>query len=190
MKYALLICFLLYTVNSQLLGGWKKGSFRENDFGIDRAFKKAFQLYKENNPTAVIDSLKRLTVYRQTANGINYLICFIDLNSKLNVVQEYIISGPAFNNRKDKEYKLFEHKTYPPKIGYISVKGNILNNIKSTLSNFTKNSNDVISKIDYIDTYLDNFYIVTTRTGNDRHTYVVSQSKENTEEYETLGKLK
>ena len=47
----------------------------------------------------------------------------------------------------------------------------------------------LITKVEIVETYLDNFYIVTAKTGYNTHTYVVGQSKENTDEYETLGML-
>ena len=195
MKLSLLIYFLslLIFVNS-IVGGWKKGSFRENDFGIDRAFRKAFELYQEENSNSDIDFAERLTIYRQTANGINYRMCFIDLKSNLNVVQEYVISGPSFSAKnRDQTFSLFEKKTYRPNKGLINVSDSRFPRIQNTLFGSLKNTKEnllYISKIEMVETYLDNFYIVTARTEEKEHIYAVGQSKENTDQYEALGMLK
>ena len=194
MKYSLIIFFLLYVVMSSLVGGWKKGSFRENDLGIDRAYKKAFELYSKDNSNSDIDFTERLTIYRQTVNGINYRMCFIDLKSDLNVVQEYIISGPPFGKSKsEQKYELFEKNTYKPKKGLLSVNDSRYPRIQNTLYGWVKNSKEnllYITKIEVVEAFLDNFYIVTARTEEKEHTYVVGQSKENTDEYEAFAKLK
>ena len=55
-------------------------------------------------------------------NGINYRMCFIDLKSYVNVVQEYIIAGPSFGqNTKDPAFNFFEKNTYTAKSENISV---------------------------------------------------------------------
>ena len=194
MKYSLIIYFLLYVVMSSLVGGWKKGSFTENDLGIDRAYKKAFELYSKDNSNSDIDFTERLTIYRQTVNGINYRMCFIDLKSDLNVVQEYIISGPPFGKSKsEQKYELFEKNTYKPKKGLLSVNDSRYPRIQNTLYGWVKNSKEnllYITKIEVVEAFLDNFYIVTARTEEKEHTYVVGQSKENTDEYEAFAKLK
>ena len=193
MKSLLLFCILLAFINSNL-GGWKRGSFRENDFGIDRAFRKAFEIYKSENSNSDIDFAEHLTIYKQMANGINYRMCFIDLKSNLNVVQEYIISGPSFGTKNsDKTFKLFEKNTYKPKQGLVSVSDSRYPRIQNTLFGSLKNTKDnllYISKVEQVETYLDNFYIVTGRTEEKEHVFVVRQSKLNSDEYEALGKLK
>ena len=60
-----------FSALSGLSGGWQKGSFKENDVFIDQAFRKAFEIYKIENPDADIDQTQRLTLYRQMTNGIN-----------------------------------------------------------------------------------------------------------------------
>ena len=193
MKYSLVICFLLVLYVNTIPGGWEKGSFREDDLGIDRAYKKAFELYSKDNPNSDIDFTERLTIYRQTANCINYRMCFIDLKSDLNVVQEYIISGPEFGSRnRNPTFELYEKNTYKAK-GYLSVGDSKYPRIQNTLNSWVKNLKQnilYITKVEIIETYLDNFYIVTARTDEDKHTYVVGQSKENTDNYEALGMLK
>ena len=193
MKYSLMICFLSIVFVNTIPGGWEKGSFREDDLGIDRAYKKAFELYSQDNPNSDIDFTERLTIYRQVADCINYRMCFIDLKSDLNVVQEYIISGPEFgSSNRNPTFTLYEKNTYKTK-GYLSVGDSKYPRIQNTLNSWVKNFKQnvlYITKVEIVETYLDNFYIVTARTDDDKHTYVVGQSKENTDEYETLGMLK
>ena len=193
MKYSLVICFLLIVFVNNIPGGWIKGSFREDDLGIDRAYKKAFELYSQDNPNSDIDFTERLTIYRQITDRINYRMCFIDLKSDLNVVQEYIISGPEFgSSNRNPTFTLYEKNTYKTK-GYLSVGDSKYPRIQNTLNSWVKNFKQnvlYITKVEIVETYLDNFYIVTARTDDDKHTYVVGQSKENTDEYETLGMLK
>ena len=100
MKHSLVICILLIVFVNTIPGGWEKGSFREDDLGIDRAYKKAFELYSQDNPNSDIDFTERLTIYRQITDRINYRMCFIDLKRNLNVIQEYIISGPEYGSNK------------------------------------------------------------------------------------------
>ena len=193
MKHSLVICILLIVFVNTIPGGWEKGSFREDDLGIDRAYKKAFELYSQDNPNSDIDFTERLTIYRQITDRINYRMCFIDLKSDLNVVQEYIISGPEFgSSNRNPTFTFYEKNTYKAK-GYLSVGDSKYPRIQNTLNSWVKNFKQnvlYITKVEIVETYLDNFYIVTARTDDDKHTYVVGQSKENTDEYETLGMLK
>ena len=193
MKYLLVICFLLILYVNTIPGGWEKGSFRENDMGIDQAFRKAFELYSNDNSNSEIDYTERLTIYRQIADCINYRMCFIDLKSDLNVVQEYIISGPEFGtSKKNPTFQLFEKNTYKSK-GFLSVGDSKYTKVENTLKSYVKYLKQnilYITKVEIIEAYLDNFYIVTARTDEDKHIYVVGQSKENTDNYEALGMLK
>ena len=193
MKYSLVICFLLILYVNTIPGGWEKGSFKENDLGIDQAYRKAFELYSQDNSNSDIDFTERLTIYRQIADRTNYRICFIDLKSDLNVVQEYIISGPEYgSNKRNPTFTLYEKNTYKTK-GYLSVGDSKYPRIQNTLNTYVKDLKQnvlYITKVEIVETYLDNFYIVTARTDDDKHTYVVGQSKENTDEFETLAMLK
>ena len=90
----------------------EKGSFRENDMGIDQAYRKAFELYSNDNSNSEVDYTERLTIYRQMTDRINYCMCFIDLKSDLNVVQEYIISGPEFGTSKKTQLSNFMKKIH------------------------------------------------------------------------------
>ena len=194
MKYSFILYFLLFIAINSIPGGWEKGSFRENDLKIDRAYKKAFELYSKENPNSDIDSIRRLTLYKQLVNGINYRMCFIDLKSDLNVIQEYIISGPPFGKSKsEQKFELFEKNTYKPKKGLLLVNDSKYPRIQNTLYGWVKNLREnllYITKIEIVEAYLDNFYIVTARTEEKEHIYVVSQSKQDTDEYEALAMLK
>ena len=189
MKYFLFIC-LLYTVISVKTVEWEKGSFKEDDLGIDRAFKKAFQLYKEGNPNADRNSLRLLTIYRMTLNVTYYRMSFIDLNNKLNVIQEYIITGPPSVDNRNQEFKFFNKTTYKPVRGDVTIKDTILSGINNALSSYIKNSHYTIYKIQTIKTYLDYMFIVYTKTEDEMNAYVVSKNIENPKQYEALAKLK
>ena len=192
MKYSLVICFLLILYVNTIPGGWEKGSFKENDLGIDQAYRKAFELYSQDNSNSDIDFTERLTIYRQTADRINYRMCFIDLKRNLNVIQEYIISGPEYgSNKRNPTFTLQEKKTYKTKEN-LSTYDSKYPIIQNTVKTYMESLNQIfilITKVEIVETYLDNFYIVTAKTGYNTHTYVVGQSKENTDEYETLGML-
>ena len=175
-------------------GGWNKGSFRENDIGIDRAFKKAFEVYSKDMPNSDIDFTQPLTIYRQIVNGINYLICFIDLNNDLNIIQEFKISGPDFSNtNRNEEFEFLERKQFEPDKGLISTSDSRykkINDIVIELSKTWKENFLYIIKIEKVETTFDNFFIVTGRSDNKLKTYVIGQSKENTDEFEFYGILK
>ena len=193
-KLYLYIFYLCITIsNTALPGGWKKGSFRENDLGIDGAFKKAFEIYSKDNPNANIDYTQRLTIYRQTVNGINYRMCFIDLKSTLNVVQEYIISGPPFNQQsREPNFNFFEKNTFKAKTEMIQSTDKRYPRIQNTLFGFLKNSGEnilFINTIQIVETTFDNFFIVNAQGEKKTHYYVVGQSKENEDDYEGYGIL-
>ena len=191
MKSLFLYLFSLFIISNSLPGGWIKASFRENDLGIDRAYKKAFEIYSQQNPNSDIDFTQPLTIYKQTVNGINYLLSFIDLKTNLNVIQEYKIIGPNFGNRSSNmEFTLLEKNIYKPKKGLLSEKDSKFPRIQNTIYGFTRNLNDkllYIIKIETIETTFDNFYIVTRKTENKEHIYAVGQNKENNDEYEVYG---
>ena len=184
---------LLIVVKS-LPGGWNKGSFRENDIGIDRAFKKAFEVYSKDNPNSEIDFTQPLTIYRQIVNGINYLICFIDLNNDLNIIQEFKINGPDFSNKnRNEEFVFLERKQFEPDKGLITTSDSRyrkINDIVFELSKTWKENFLYIIKIEKVETTLDNFFIVTGRSDDKLKTYVFGQNKENTDEFEFYGLLK
>ena len=188
----LFFCYITLSF-SALQGGWKKGSFRENDMGIDRAFRKAFELYQKENPNSNIDFTQRLTIYRQTVNGINYKMCFIDLKSNLNVVQEYTISGPPFSqNNQEPVFRFLESNTFKAKSETISTTDKRYARIHNTLFGFLKNSGEnilFINKIEIVETTFDNFYIVTAQGEKKEHVYVAGQSKDNSDDYEGYGIL-
>ena len=178
---------------SALSGGWKKGSFRENDAGIDGAFRKAFEIYSKENPNSNIDHIQRLTIYRQVVNGINYRMCFIDLKSNLNVVQEYIISGPPFGqNNREPYFNFFEKNTFKAKSEKVLVTDKRYPRIHNTLFGFLKNYGEnilFIYNIEIVETTFDNFFIVDAEGEKKKHVYVVGQSKENSDDYEGYGIL-
>ena len=190
-----LILFFCYIAISTpaLQGGWVKGSFRENDMGIDQAFRKAFEIYQKENPNSNIDFTQRLTIYRQTVNGINYKMCFIDLKSNLNVVQEYTISGPPFgHNNQEPTFRFLESNTFKAKSETISTTDKRYARIHNTLFGFLKNSGEnilFINKIEIVETTFDNFYIVTAQGEKKEHIYVAGQSKDNSDDYEGYGIL-
>ena len=62
--FILFFCLIVSSF-SALSGGWKRGSFKENDVFIENAFRKAFEIYSEENHYAELDYLQRLTIYRQ-----------------------------------------------------------------------------------------------------------------------------
>ena len=189
------ILFLNYIIisSSALLGGWKKGSFKENDYFIDGAFKKAFEIYKAYNQNSDIDYLQRLTLYRQMSTGINYRMCFIDLKSDLNVVHEYIITGPnGLGDDRIIRFNLFERNTYKAKTDTIDSNDKRFPRIYNTIFGFLKNSGEnilFIKKIEIVETNLDNFFIVYAQGEKKEHIYVAGQSKENYDEYEGYGIL-
>ena len=174
MKYLLLIC-LLYTVLSiRITRVTQDDKVPLKDLEVDETFKKAVEL---DNPTADIDSLKLLNVYKDTVKANNYRMRFIDTNNKMNVVQEYVITDPSTAPEK---------KTYLPKRG-ASIKPAVRTHIENTLSEYiTPNE---ISKIEMIETSLDYMYMVTTNSQDEKQTYVVSQNKKNLQEFESLGAL-
>ena len=184
----LILLFSLFIISNSILGGWKKGSYRENDIGIDRAFKKAFEIHSIFWPNSDIDFTNRLTIYRQYANGINYLMCFIDLKKNLNVVHEYIINGPPFSSEnRNPNFEFIERNIFKPKKGLLSDKDSRYPRIKTTLYDYAKKLNQnilYINKIEIIDTTMDNFYIVTGRTEEKEHIYIIGQNRQNTDEYE------
>ena len=191
-----LILFLNYILLSfsSLLGGWEKGSFKENDLFIDRAFRKAFEIYSIENPGSDIDSIQQLTLYRQMVNGINYKMCFIDLKSDLNVIQEYVITGPAFGDYNSQvKFNLFERHTYKGKNVNIETIDKRFPRIQNTLFGFLKSYGEnilFINKIEMVETSLDYFYIINAQGENQEHTYVVGQDKQKIDEYEGYGILK
>ena len=191
--FILFFC-LIVSAFSALSGGWKRGSFKENDVFIENAFRKAFEIYSEENHYAELDYLQRLTIYRQMVNGINYRMCFIDLKSYVNVVQEYIIAGPSFGqNTKDPAFNFFEKNTYTAKSENISVNDKRYPRIQNTLFGYLKKFDEnilFINKIEIVETPFDNFYIIEAQGEKKEHTYVVGQSKENSDEYEGYGILK
>ena len=190
-----LILFLNYLVISfsALLGGWKKGSFKENDYFIDLAFKKAFEIYSVYNQNSNIDDVQRLTLYRQMSKGLNYRMCFIDLKSDLNVVQEYIITGPnGIGDDQQIKFNFFEKNTYKAKTENIDVDDKRYPRIYNSLFGFLKNSGEnilFINKIEVVETILDNFFIVYAQGEKKEHIYVAGQNKENSDEYEGYGIL-
>ena len=190
----LILLFSLLIIGNSILenfGGWKKGSYRENDMGIDRAFKRTFEYYLDYFPDADIDFTYRLTVYRQIANGINYLMCFIDLKKNLNVVQECIVNNPSSSsNNRNQEFNILEKNYYKPKKGLLSVNDPRYPRIQNTLYGYTKKMKQkllYINKIEIVETTLDTFYIIDGRAEDKEHIYVVGQSKQNTDEYEAYG---
>ena len=188
----LIFCCIIFSFSS-LTGGWKKGSFRENDAAIDGAFRKAFETYQKDNPNSNIDFTQRLTIYRQTVNGINYKMCFIDLKSDLNVVQEYTVSGPPFSqNGREPTFRFMEKNTFKAKSEVIQPNDNRYPRIYNTLFGFLKNSGEnilFINKIEIVETSFDNFFIVTAQGEKKEHTYVAGQSKDNNDDYEGYGIL-
>ena len=185
---------LSFSALSGLSGGWQKGSFKENDFFIDRAFRKAFEIYSIENPDSDIDQTQRLTLYRQMANGINYKMCFIDLKSNLNVVQEYVISGPAFGDSDSQlKFNFFDRNVYKGKNINVEPNDKRYPRIQNTLFGYLKGSGEnilFINKIEVVETPLDNFYIINAQGEKQEHTYVVGQSVQNNDEYEGYGILK
>jgi hypothetical protein len=183
-----------FSALSGLSGGWQKGSFKENDVFIDQAFRKAFEIYKIENPDADIDQTQRLTLYRQMTNGINYKMCFIDLKSNLNVIQEYVISGPAFGDYDSRvNFNLFERHVYQGKNINVESNDKRYPRIQNTLFGFLKGSGEnilFINKIEIVETPLDNFYIVNAQGEKKEHIYVVGQSVQHNDEYEGYGILK
>ena len=174
MKYLLLIC-LLYTVLSAKVTQMDKVPLTELELvEVDETFKKAVEL---DNPTADIDSLKLLKVYKDTDKKNSYRMRFVDKSNKLNVVQEYVITDPSTPPEK---------KTYKPKRGF-KVKQSLRTKIGNVMPKHI-NSND-ISNIDLIETPLDYVYMVSTNSQDKKQTYVVSQNRKNLQELESLGAL-
>ena len=188
---SLFLLFSLFIISNSIPGGWIKASFRENDLGIDRSYKKAFEIYSKQNPNSDIDFTQPLTIYKQMVNGINYLLTFIDLKSNLNVIQEYKISGPNFANKNsNQEFTFLEKNIYKPKKGLISEKDAKFPRIQNTLYGFTRKLNDkllYIIKVENVEATFDNIYIVTGKTENSEHIYAVGQNKENNDDYEVFG---
>ena len=191
-----LIIFFNYILLSfsSLSGGWEKGSFKEDDFFIDRAFRKAFEIYSIENPGSDIDHTQQLTLYRQMVNGINYKMCFIDLKSDLNVIQEYVITGPAFGDYDSQlKFSLFERHVYKGKNVNIQSNDKRFPRIQNTLFGFLKDKGEnilFINKIEIVETSLDYFYIINAQGEKQEHTYVVGQEKQKNDEYEGYGILK
>ena len=186
---------LIVISSSALSGGWKKGSFRENDVNLDGAFRKAFEIYSKENPKADIDYTQRLTLYRQVVNGINFKMCFIDLKSNLNEIHEYIINNPptpSSNGERDLVFNFFDKKDYQVKNDLISVNDARYPRIQNTLFGYLRNSGEnilFINKIEMVESSLDNFYIVYAQGEKKEHVYVVGQSKEDDDDYEGYGIL-
>ena len=190
MKYSLLLFALLYAVVVSQMGGWKKGSFAENDMGIDRAYKKAIEEYSKENPNADIDSTQRLTIYRQVVNGINYRMTFIDLKSQLNVIQEYVINTPPYGSPKRGTFQLYAQATHTPSEQNLDLNDSKVSKIQKELYKFDKQDMYDINKVEVIETELDIFYIVYTKYKNKDRVYVVSQTNGNEYNFETLARLK
>ena len=193
MKYSYIICTLLFIGVMSQMGGWKKGSFREDDLGIDRAYKKAFEEYSKENPGSDIDSTVRLTIYRQFVNGINYRMTFIDLKRELNVIQEYVISSPPFSNYRDKPFQLYAQASHRPSEENLSLNDEKVGRIQKELFKVYKESRDFIyniNKIEVVETTLDFFYIVYTGSKNKEQIFVAGQSKEDNYNFEVVEKLK
>ena len=188
----LFLLSLLILVNS-IPGGWKKGSFRENDLGIDRAFKKAFEVYSKDMPNSDIDFSQPLTIYRQIVNGVNYLLCFIDLNNDLNIIQEFKINGPSFGgSNRNEEFEFLERKQFGPNKALLTSSDSRYKKINDLINDFSKKVKEnflYIVQIEIVETTLDNFFIVSGRKDNQLKTYVVGQSKENLDEFEFYGIL-
>ena len=174
MKYLLLIC-LLYTVLSAKVTQMDKVPLEELELvEVDETFKKAVEL---DNPTADIDSLKLLKVYKDTDKKNSYRMRFVDKSNKLNVVQEYMITDPSIAPEK---------KTYKPKRGF-KVKQSLRTKIENVMPKHI-NPND-ISNIELIETPLDYVYMVSTNSQDKKQTDVVSQNRKNLQELESLGAL-
>ena len=193
----LILLFSLLIIGNSILGNlgcWKKCSYKENDAGIDRAFKRAFEEYVFYFPNSNIDSIKRLTIYRQMTNGINYLMCSIDLNKNINVIYECILNGPSFSsNNRDHEFKVLGKNIFKPNRGLLSANDPRYPRIQNTLYGYTKKIKQkllFINKIEIVETTLDTFYIISGRSEDKEHIYVVGQSKENTDEYEAYDMIK
>ena len=188
----LFFCCIIASL-SAFAGGWKKGSFRENDAGLDNAFRKAFEVYQKENPSSNIDYTQRLTIYRQQVNGINYKMCFIDLKSNLNVVQEYTVtSSPFGQNGREPNFRFYEKNTFNVKSENIKAIDDRYPRIYNTLFGFLKNSGEnilFIKKIEMVQASFDNFYIVTAQGEKKEHIYVAGQSRDNIDEYEGYGIL-
>ena len=174
MKYLFLIC-LLYTVLSAKVTKMDKVPLEKLELvEVDETFKKAVEL---ENPTADIDSLKLLKVYKDTDKKNSYRMRFVDKSNKLNVVQEYVITDPSTPPEK---------KTYKPKRGF-KVKQSLRTKIENVMPKHI-NPND-ISNIELIETPLDYVYMVSTNSQDKKQTYVVSQNRKNLQELESLGAL-
>ena len=89
---------LVALASSQLLGGWQKRSFAENDLFIDSARVTAEKKFYEETGTndSEID-ITPLCIYSQLVNGFNYQIIFSARNMKTNelgLYQYVIYTGP------------------------------------------------------------------------------------------------
>ena len=158
-----LVLLSFYLTASAPLGGWKKGSFKENDLYIDGAFRKAFEIYQQDHPNSDIDYTQRLTLYRQVVNGINFKMCFIDLKSDVNEVHEYSINKPPTGNDREIKFNFFEKKTFKSKSEIVQMNDSRFPRIQNTLFGYLKGSGEnilFIRKIEVVETSLDNFFII------------------------------
>ena len=121
-------------------------------------------------------------------------MCFIDLKSNLNVIQEYVIFGPAFGDYDSSvNFNLFERHVYQGKNINVESNDKRYPRIQNTLFGFLKGSGEnilFINKIEIVETPLDNFYIVNAQGEKKEHIYVVGQSVQHNDEYEGYGILK
>ena len=187
-----LVLLSFYLTASATLGGWKKGSFKEDDLYIDGAFRKAFEIYQKDHPNSDIDYTQRLTLYRQVVNGINFKMCFIDLKSDLNEVHEYSINKPPTGNDREIKFNFFEKKSFKSKGEIVQMNDSRFPRIQNTLFGYLKGSGEnilFIRKIEVVETSLDNFFIITAQGEKKEHMYVVGQSRDDNDDYEVYGIL-
>ena len=174
LQFFSLITFIL------TLDVWEKRSFEEDSLYIEMAVQKAFEVYSETNIDADFELFERLTIYTQIENGINYKMCFYDIDSKENSIQEFIISGPLHSNPEG-EYTLYEKKTLSVKYDNQKIDNNVFDSIKHLLEENLQNVvlNDV-DNIKFVENENSIFYFVKVKVnGKDDKYIVVTDIKNN-----------
>lgn len=103
MKAIVFLFLFALATSEEIVGGWVKRDFRENDMYIDRSRKLAEQqYYTDSNTDNSQVSVVPIAVYSQLVNGINYQIVQAERNRATNALtlHSYVIyKGPMGTNR-------------------------------------------------------------------------------------------
>ena len=114
MKAIVLLFLFALATSEEIVGGWVKRSFRENDMNIDRsrvlAEKKYYELTGNNEANSFVEPI---SVYSQLVNGYNFRIFVSAKNTNSN---EFTIHDEWKNLLLDTEKYFNEYGFYLDKI--------------------------------------------------------------------------